>query len=229
MFIYLLIILVFWEGTAEANKMCDVSSHRTCFPSDYFGVPTNEEELNKACPIFLETMECLKTYAQTCGEDEIDYTFSLETHQKLIDFAKEICRKDSEIHLKVVENIGCINSAIKDKENKCKDSTSSKMDKLENYINELEKNQVEASGYRLDEWRSYSCLHHSLGVACNIAKIQERCGSEAKHLTMQLIDKSGFVEDFCQPPLREDSRELIQILELEMEEENGLKEVLYNE
>ncbi|GFT92639.1 hypothetical protein NPIL_170761, partial [Nephila pilipes] len=99
MFIYLLIILGIREGTAEANKMCDVSAHRTCFPSDYFDFPTNEEELNKACPIFLETMECLKTYAQTCGEEKVDFSFSLETHQILIDLGKEICQKDSELHL----------------------------------------------------------------------------------------------------------------------------------
>ncbi|GFT50631.1 uncharacterized protein NPIL_222571 [Nephila pilipes] len=232
MLVYILILLGAWEGLTEKTDTCDVPSYVLCTPSvdERNRFPSNEDELNKFCPQFIQYQYCLRTYAEQCGEDSVNiHKFSFEFQQKIIDLSKELCEKDSALHSTVVEHIGCLYNVTEYYSGDCYNNTRNKLGKIIEYIEKLEEGNLAANGYEHELWQSVDCLFEAHLMACFLGETHEKCGLATKELILQLLDRIEYFQQYCPSTQHEDIQKLMKVMELDVEEEKSLKEFIYME
>ncbi|GBN88649.1 hypothetical protein AVEN_184515-1 [Araneus ventricosus] len=231
MLVCILLILGTWNGVMGTDDICNIPSYRACaIPEETRNFPKTEEDINRQCPYVAQHLECLKDYADKCGYENVHQEFSEEKHQTLKNLVEDICQKDSQLHLRIVQNIGCISELMDNFQNECREYLRNKTAMLRQYTRnkEVEENYDEST-YNVELWRPFLCVTESLGVACFASEASKRCGSDTRGLVLELVARSGSIKEACPPVVGDRINELIRLLELEIEEERLLNEIINKE
>ncbi|CAL1297027.1 unnamed protein product, partial [Larinioides sclopetarius] len=127
MFICFFLVLVTWNGVLGTEDICNTVSFRACPKSEesrYF--PKTEEDIVRQCPTIAQYLECLKDYAEKCGHENVHLPFSGDRYQTMKNLLEEICQKDSQLHLRIVKNIGCLSELMGNSRIECREFSQNK-------------------------------------------------------------------------------------------------------
>ncbi|GFW20914.1 hypothetical protein TNCV_1714211 [Trichonephila clavipes] len=125
----------------------------------------------------------------------------------------------------VVEHIGCLRNVTESS-----DCTEYTRKKLQTVIDILRKTEDDGSGSSADTiWQTFNCLFEIQTTVCFVAKTQEMCGMGAKDLIDQLLERTEYLEPFCEGTQPDEIEAIIEILKLDEEEQNALKEFINRE
>ncbi|GIX97330.1 uncharacterized protein CDAR_427341 [Caerostris darwini] len=224
MFIYAFLILVVWGGAIATDDICkDGGGGEMCrnlSEVGYFQFPQRVADIDRMCPLVLKFMDCLKDYEDKCGAEKIYLiNYSRRKVEALINLTNDICREDSPLRISLIANLNCMKNQIANHHSNCVDKIRDQLEKLEFYIQEFEQEQDMPS----DMWLDYQCLYHALEIACYASDVSENCGKEAENVSMEILTRAEYLDDFCPQRSRESIIEVMKMLELELEDETDLK------
>ncbi|GIX97322.1 uncharacterized protein CDAR_427301 [Caerostris darwini] len=225
MFISAVLILGVWQGALATDNVCE-DVMETC--SNFFGIslddlPETESDIESLCPNALQHLDCIKDFEDQCGIENVRiYGYSREKIDRLIDLTNDICQKDSQLHIDLVENLDCLKIQV-DKIGSIRNKIMDRVEKTENYIQEMEKEDSE-----IDVWFNYQCLFSAMEYVHFDYEILDNCGKRADDASKQIIMRAELFDEICPKEFREGSAELLKTLELEMEEERDVRNMLLN-
>ncbi|GIY33402.1 uncharacterized protein CEXT_524121 [Caerostris extrusa] len=224
MFIYALLILVLWGGATATDDKCEEGGGgqmcRKLTEVGYFQFPQSEADIDRMCPLVLKFLDCLKDYEDECGAEKVDLiNYSREQVEKLIDLTNDLCREDSQLRISLVSNLACIENRVN--RSNCYEETMDDLEKLKNYIREIETEQDTFS----DMWLDYQCLYGAMEIACYTSDISENCGKEAEDVSMEILIRVEHLDDYCSETSHESAIEAMKMLDLELEVETDLKNI----
>ncbi|GIY33404.1 hypothetical protein CEXT_524141 [Caerostris extrusa] len=189
----------------------------------YLQFPQSEADIDRICPLVLKFADCLKDYEDECGAEKVDLiNYSREKVEKLIDLTNDICRKDSPLRISLLPNLACIENQVN--RSNCNRKTRDDLEELKDYIEEIETEQNMFS----DMWLDYQCLYGAMEIACYASDISENCGKEAEDVSMEILIRTEYLDDYCEETTRESALEVMKMLDLELEVETDLKNIFFN-
>ncbi|KAF8774147.1 hypothetical protein HNY73_016729 [Argiope bruennichi] len=162
-----------------------------------------------------------KDYLKKCDPEDVSWQNYL---QNLKDVAEDACAENSELHLRIVQNIGCFNEVAQQDIQICHNDIDKKTEEMLKYIREIETEE----GTNDELWEAFQCLLASLEIQCYASKSSERCGYDAGDLVLELSRSTGF-RFRCSVASEEILSKLLALLELELEEEASLNRIMASE
>ncbi|GIX97328.1 hypothetical protein CDAR_427331 [Caerostris darwini] len=225
MFIYAFLILVIWGGAIATIDKCEKGNGGLICSKltgvGYLQFPQSEADIDRICPIVLKFADCLKDYEDECGAEKVDLiNYSREKVEKLIDLTNDICREDSPLRISLIANLFCIENLFN--RSNCYEETLEDLEKLKVYIREIELSKIcfLTCGLIIS-----ACKYGAMEIACYASDISENCGKEAEDVSMEILIRTEYLDDYCEETTRERALEVMKMLDLELEVETDLKNI----
>ncbi|GIY33406.1 hypothetical protein CEXT_524151 [Caerostris extrusa] len=68
--------------------------------------------------------------------------------------------------------------------------------------------------------------YHAMEIACYASDVSKNCGKDAEDVSMEILVRAEYLDDFCPQTSRERIIDVMKMLELELEDEIDLKNIL---
>ncbi|XP_055950755.1 uncharacterized protein LOC129984820 [Argiope bruennichi] len=218
MLLYIFLLLGAWKGTLGNDDICQEPRYRACPVPQPWRFPETKPDLDRLCIGYLQTTDCMIDHLNKCNPEEDSWR---RYFLNMKNVSEDACDKDSQLHLRIVQNLDCFNEVVEKDSRTCRVIVDERRKKMFKYVK-----QTEAEKGNNDELRSsFQCLVISLKNICYASKSNERCGSDARDIVLEVNRRAGF-------PLHcsaESITELLLLIELEPEEEALLNQIIDRE
>ncbi|KAF8774146.1 hypothetical protein HNY73_016728 [Argiope bruennichi] len=135
MLLYIFLLLGTWTSVLGKDDKCRESRYHVCPLPDGWGFPKTMADLEQICPGFIQTIDCMKDHLKKCNpEDNLRRRYL----QNLGDVTKDACDKDSQLHLRIVQNIDCFNEVVQNDSKTCYKGIDKKTGKMMKHIQKTE-------------------------------------------------------------------------------------------
>ncbi|CAL1297013.1 unnamed protein product [Larinioides sclopetarius] len=219
MWILALTLFISWNGVFGSSDICKERVSTACLiSSSRPSFPETEEELDSVCLTVQRQLQCIRNYAETCGIEGLDIAEGneIEVYSEVL---AEVCRKDTQLHSNVVQNLPCLKDIFQHVRQQCQGFTR-------NAINHLYEQVVNLGNENSDDNHVYGvfdCLYVAVKAHCFVTQTVEKCGSRAKDAVLEIMEKAKLVEEECPDSVQKEVLELLNVLALATEEEVHVK------
>ncbi|GIY61390.1 uncharacterized protein CDAR_541641 [Caerostris darwini] len=223
MWILGIIILGVSCGVIQAqHAMCRQSDTDRCLPSGPLtSFPVTEEELEEACAFYRRFLACIVEYRDNCGFRKIETVYTENGKlDMLIDTHREICQPTTSLHSSFVANLPCFEDIYENDFTLCQERTSGYIHRLHSTL------ASKKSSSNNSLFKMYDCLFIILHTNCFAVQANERCGSRARNIVLEIIEKLGLVQEDCLEIMYDDVVEAMEILEFLTNEKIYVKKFL---
>ncbi|GBN99524.1 hypothetical protein AVEN_222503-1 [Araneus ventricosus] len=225
MLLYVCLVLGAWKGVMGKHVVCNEPNSQVCNTVRDLSFPKTEADIDQMCPLLIEHLDCLQDYSDKCGSNG-----DLQLFPGMRDVVEDGCRKDSSLHLRIVQSIGCFHEVVRYDIEACNNYTKGKSAAARKYILNLEaKPGHDEDNYDHELWMPFRCLMQSLEIVCLASKSSERCGSDAGDVLLEVVGRAGFSRRFCASSGEDSLAKLLTLLELKSEEEASLNRLIRGE
>ncbi|XP_055949809.1 uncharacterized protein LOC129984063 [Argiope bruennichi] len=202
MWVFVLIAFGFMNGVFS-ESVCENKVAMACPLSAILekSLPGTEEELTKSCLFLEKTKKCMINFLKKCNGAEYDENSIMEGGStkdtlRLLKVATEVCKKDSDLHSRFVQNMSCLKKVSDDinEDQNC--------DGLGIQGSSIAKTKLKYIVDRIIRSDIHECKRVLSDMNCFLSRYFDECGGRAKDTAVELIQKGGSLDEQCPRDIR---------------------------